>query len=283
MHFAYNASALGAGGVIERGPVTYTIPSLASVALAPTGGEGRSVVSNYVSEELSFSHAETRVFGRQTGGDRVNPLFTTSTYVLLRDVNIFDRVTIRAMGSTVTSTRGFEGGDDHPFELSIFFEDVRIDGRPVRPKIDLQLASLSRYEDFARALAAPATRAADTRQLAARFNATPEQLARLVKERKPVQGCLVTEVEGLVPAPKGAAIPVPGLGVVRFGELMLKPGRRRLNLLRFTFGPNALGEGAMPMALRTEEGLFDEGSGPSTTGGSMTLGSGERNGTPIEP
>lgn len=283
MHFAYNASALGAGGVIERGPVTYTIPSLASVALAPTGGDGRSVVSNYVSEELSFSHAETRVFGRQTGGDRVNPRFTTSTYVLLRDVSIFGRVTIREMGSTVTSTRGFEPGDDHPFELSIFYDDVRIDGKPVRPRIDMRLASLARYEDFARAVAGSPARGADTRALAARFNATPDQLAQLVKDRKPVQGCLVEEVEGAVAAQKGSVVPVPGLGVVHFAELMLKPGRRRLNLLRMTFGLGPQNEGPMPMALRMAEGPFDEGSGGGTTGGSMTLGSGEGNGTPIEP
>ncbi|HEY0370734.1 MAG TPA: hypothetical protein VGD79_01960, partial [Thermoanaerobaculia bacterium] len=169
MHFAYNASALGAGGVIERGPATYTIPSLASVALTPTGGEGRSVVSNYVSEELSFSHAETRVSGRQSG-DRKDPRFTTWTYVLLKDVNIFDRVTIGEMGSTVTSTRGFEGGDDHPFELTIYYRDVRIDGRAVQPKIDVRLASLARYEDFARAVAG-GTRAVDTNRLAERFNA----------------------------------------------------------------------------------------------------------------
>jgi len=281
MYFAYNASALGAGGVIERGPVTYTIPSLASVALAPTGGEGRSVVSNYVSEELSFSHAETRVFGRQTGRDPKNPLFTTMTYVLLKNVNIFDRVTIAEMGSTVTSTRGFEGGDDHPFELSIFINDVRIDGRPIRPKIDANLTSLARYEDFAKVVAAPRTAAAN--RLAERFGATPDQLVKLVKDRKPVQGCLIEEVEGVAQAQRGSVIPVPGLGVVRFAELMLKPGRRRLNLLRFSFGLGPQNDGAMPMALRMEEGPFDEGSGMGPSGGSMTLGSGEGNGTPIEP
>ncbi|HEX6098301.1 MAG TPA: hypothetical protein VF432_18400 [Thermoanaerobaculia bacterium] len=284
MFFAYNASALGAGGIIERGPVTYTIPSLASVALAPTGGEGRSVVANYVSQELSFSHAETRVYGRQTGRG-VDAQFTTSTYVFMKDVNIFGRITVAEMGSTVTSTRGFEGGDDHPFHIDIFYRDVRIDGKRVHPRLDAHLASLSRYDDLAKALVPSRKGGPDTRgALANRFDATPDELARLVAERKPVQGSLVGAIEGLDPAPRSPVIPVPGLGTVRFAELMLKPGRRRLNLIRVNFGlPQR--EGAMPIAfsLRNQDGPPGESLDDAPTGGSMTLGSGEGNGTPIEP
>lgn len=272
MYFEYNASALGAGGVIEYGPVAYTIPSLASIALSPTGGEGRSVVTRYYSQELAFSHAETRVSGRSGVTPKGEPSFTTWTYVQLKDVNIFDRVKIAEMGSTVTSTRGFEEDDDHPFELTIWYRDVTVDGKQVQPKIDLRLTGPARYADLANTLTPPRTAAA------------AGNMAKLLKGRKPVQCSMVEHIEGLSPRPQ-RVVPVPGLGIVHFAELVLKPGRRRLNLLRFDFGSRAQAqqEGPMPNALRTAEGPFTEGLDGGVTGGSMTLGSGEGNGTPIGP
>ncbi len=278
MYFEYNASALGAGGVIDYGPVAYTIPSLASIALAPTGGEGRSVVSNYYSQELAFSHAETRVSGRAGVTNRGEPSFTTWTYVLLKNVNIFDRVKIAEMGSTVTSTRGFEEDDDHPFELSIWYRDVTVDGKTVQPKIDLRLTGPARYADLANTLNEPRAVAAG--------NAAAATMAKFLKNKKPVYCSMVEHIEGLDRKPQKTVL-VPGLGVVRFAELVLKPGRRRLNLLRFEFGlrvqEGIQQEGAMPNALRTTEGPFAEGLDAGVTGGSMTLGSGEGNGTPIGP
>src|SRR4028119_885902 len=104
MEFTFNASALGAGGVIQRGNVITTIPSIASVALAPTGGEGKSIEKDYYSEELSFSHAETRVQGRDHG----DGFYTTSTYVLIRDLRIFNQLSGAEMRATVTSTRSLD-------------------------------------------------------------------------------------------------------------------------------------------------------------------------------
>ena len=283
MDFAFNASALGAGGVIERGPVTYTIPSLASVALAPTGGEGRSVMSNYYSEELAFSHAETRVFGRMTrGGD--DPQFTTSTYVLLKDVSIFGRIKIGEMSSTVTSTRGYENDDDHPFDVSVSYDRVTIDGRPVRPLIDTRLAGLTRYADLRRLLDGRKAYGSEAKGLADSFNTTPDELETYLRDRKPVQTSMIDAIEGLEAWPEPRTYHVPGLGTVRFAELMLKPGRRRLNLVRMRFGrQHHRSGGPQPQAMMMAEGPFDENTLTGPTGGSMTVGSGEGNGTPIGP
>lgn len=280
MDFAFNASALGVGGVIERGRVITTIPSLASVALAPTGGEGKSVVSNYFSEELKFSHAETRVYGRQFLDDG-QPSFTTSTNVVMKDVRIFDKLHIEGMGSTVTSTRGFDGGDDHDFELLLWYRGVRIGRREITPRIDVRLIRLRRYDELLRVLKENRSAAVDADAFSQRFNASPDQLSKLVSERKPVQGSLVESIEGYGPKPVPAKIFVPGLGTVRFGELMLKPGRRRLNLLRINFGAPQV-DFEMPNTLMMEEPMGDE-FGTGLTGGSMTLGSGEGNGIPIGP
>lgn len=286
MDFAFNASALGVGGVIERGNVITTIPSLASVALAPTGGEGRSVVSNYFSEELEFSHAETRVFGRKVVGADGKPEFTTYTYVLIKDVRIFDKIRIAEMSSTVTSTRGLEDGDDHAFELVLSYRGVRVNGREIGPKVDLRLCQLKRYDELNQILTAQRKPSAEVQALARRFNATPEQLAQLVREKKPVQGSVVESLEGVGQRPSPSTIFVRGLGTVRFGELMIKPGRRRLNLLRINFGdPPPQHEGAMPHALMTDamDDPIEEAISTKPTGGSITMGSGEGNGTPIGP
>jgi hypothetical protein len=228
------------------------------------------------------------VSGRQFGDP--DPSFTTSTYVLLKRVNIFDRVTVGEMGSIVTSTRGFNGGDDHEFELQIFYDDVRIDGRKITPRIDARLLELKRYDELPRLLEERTAAGGEGQSRAGRFNGTPDEIVKLVKERKPVQGSvlegLFVQADDEVTArPKLAppVYPVPGLGVVRFGDLMLKPGRRRLNLVRMTFGREQV-DFEMPQALMMAAARNESSdSGSGVTGGSMTLGSGEGNGTPVEP
>jgi hypothetical protein len=281
--FTFNASALGAGGVIERGNVTYTIPSLASVALAPTGGDGRTVVSNYWSEELSFSHAETRVFGRET----TKEMYTTSTNVLMKDVNVLNKLMVGEMRAVITSTRGLDGGDDHEFEIEASYDGVRVGRSKAFPRIDVRLKRVKTYEQLGQFLSGNAAAAgleppADEGALARRFNAnSTAEITRLILQKKPVQGSLVEHVEGLEKAPVAPTIFVPGLGSVRFAELMYKPGRRRLNLIRIMFGPQKHEtEGPRAFMMMAEESPHDDG-GP--TGGSMTLGSGEGNGAPVEP
>jgi hypothetical protein len=292
MDFAFNASALGAGGVIERGDVITTIPSIASVALAPTGGEGRSVVTNYFSEELEFSHAETRVFGRQHTGADGKALFTTSTYVLLKDVAIFSTLRIAEMHSTVTSTRGFTGGEDHDFEILVSFRGVRIGRVDIDPRVDERLTKLRRYKELEGMVTAGRAARPEDHALAQRFGASPDQFVKLVGEKKPLQGSLVESIDGLEAKAPSPIVTIPGIGTVRFAELMIKPGRRRLNLLRIKFGPardggrfEPQGEGEMPQALMmmAPAPMGEEAVAFGPSGGSMTLGSGEGNGTPIEP
>ena len=280
--FTYNASALGAGGVIERGNVKYTIPSLASVALAPTGGEGRTVVSNYHSEEVSFSHAETRVFGSETKSE----WFTTSTYVLIRNLRVFDKLSVGEMRAVVTSERGFEQDDDHPFSLEVSYRDVRVRGSQAIAEADFNLLQASRYRHLEPLLTGAENgegirKTRDPEGLAKRFNAnSSKDLVHVLKQKKPVQGSVMESVE-LDSRKHGPTIYVPGLGYVRFAELMIKPGRRRLNLIRILFGPRKdESNSAQPfMMAMAEEGPDEDGP----TGGSFTLGSTEGNGIPVEP
>src|SRR5688500_8108920 len=98
MEFTYNASALGAGGVIRRNGVETIIPSIASVALAPTGGGGEAVVNDYHSEALSFKVARTQVSGSKSGNTH-----TTQTYVYMEDLEVFGKLSIGKLLGVVTS------------------------------------------------------------------------------------------------------------------------------------------------------------------------------------
>jgi hypothetical protein len=301
--FTYNASALGAGGVIERdgGRVVTTIPSIASVALPPTGGEGKTVVSNYYSEELEFSHAETRVYGRKTRSKPGEEEFTTSTYVLIRGLRVFDKLRIGQMRATVTSTRGMDWEEDHPFQLDVSYTDVRIGTDKVIPSIDVTLRDLRRYEQLNDFLPELEGYGSDQRKsispyvhgLAKRFNAkTPKgmlELAQRIRERRVVQGSVV---EQLPEIKEGPVVYIPGLGTAYFGELMIKPGRRRLNLLRIDLGkpgddtPRDSDDEsvrATPMAFMGAPAPMGDELPTDDLGGSMTMGSVEGNGTPIGP
>lgn len=282
MEFTYNASALAAGGVFRTRGVSTVVPSLASVALAPTGGQGRSVISNYVSEEVSFSHAETRVSGEETELG----VFTTYSYVFIKDLRVFDSLAIGELRGTVTSIhRERDADDDHDFQLEVSYRDVRAEGHDVIPALDLCVGSIKRYRQLRDVLSAPAdgrtslagglVAPPDVQALAERFNAaSPEELDKLVMERRALQGSLIEKVDGAVSRRHHNKVFVEGLGTVRFGELMLKPGRRRVNLLRITFGADETHR-------RVNEALALEDN--SDDGGTMTLGSVEGNGMPVYP
>jgi hypothetical protein len=285
MEFTYNASALGAGGVIRDGSVTKIIPSIASVALAPTGGEGSSKVCDYYSEELGFKYAETYVSGAETAPNE----YTTYTYVYIKDLRVFDDVlNIGAIRGTVTSTHRNDGDDDHEFTLRASYEDVRVRGRLIEPFRDVCIESLKRYRHLRDVIDAttgterllpPDLEPPTTGQgLAERFNfSSLSDLRTLVEDRRALHGSLIEGIK----SPEGVShrhnkVHIPGLGTVRFGELMLKPGRRRVNLLRLAFGAN---ETILP---------FHGGDSPADEavpmdGGSMTIASVEGNGTPIFP
>ena len=284
--FTYNASALGAGGVIQRGNVTTVIPSLASVALAPTGGEGTSVC-NYTSAELSFSYAETSVYGAKTGDEE----YTTSTFVLIRDLNLFGVLEVKQMGAVVTSIHTVNSGDDHEFDVKVWYENVAVNGHSVKPEYDEDVKGCRSYLDFKQlVIGEPYNHAlvqrlgADTPQLQTLFN-------NHLNNDKAVQATVVKSLicDGPLDPGKGHVLPLPGVGVARFGELMFKPGRRRLNLLRlqlnadlgwFFPSPGAGQDTIQSVSFAAGQEALIAGPGG---GGSMTIASVEGNGSLLVP
>src|SRR3954447_11786237 len=100
-HYVFNASAIGLGGVLTS-PKRKVIPSLASVALAPTGGEGVSIVTNYDDGDgILFDRAETHAWGSSHSGN----IFATRADVVVNNLDIFEQLQVESMWASVTSIR----------------------------------------------------------------------------------------------------------------------------------------------------------------------------------
>jgi hypothetical protein len=258
MEYTFNATALGLGGFVERGNDTSIIPSLGSVVLAPTGGEGSAEVINYHRDDISVASLQTRV-----GGFKVGPhVFSTYSDILINRLNVFNRIQVASLQITMNSTRDMRDVA-HPearFQIRASYTGIVVDGEELVPHLDLEICSCETYEEFLeKATANP--KLLDTSD----EDALTAVGQRLGDRRDPVpfRGRIVHRVDTRLKNDKNK-VDVDGLGELRVGELLLKPGRRRANLLRFDFGsdledPNAI------------------------TGGAMVMASGEGNGTPIWP
>jgi hypothetical protein len=267
--FTFNASAIGLGGVITENGCTTVIPSLASVALAPTGGEGSSRVDNYCSNGISFTRAETRVIGYETSND----VFTTTTDILVTNLNIRERLKIALMQATITSTR-FIGHNDSAFNLHAIYRGIQVDQEEVEATLDVDLCSgpcgkASTFDDFIAKMEGHLP------------GVSSDKFQEALKDQVPMPGSLVTSTQvrryDQVISRPGNMLPVEGLGEAFLGELIVKRSRRRVNLLRFDFGAasnNAATAGAAPGLMALAVGDLR---------GTLTVGSGDGNGEPVWP
>src|ERR1041385_6266365 len=144
-HYVFNASAIGLGGVLTS-PKRKVIPSLASVALAPTGGEGMGLVTNYDDGDgITFDRAETRVFGMQNGkspfaanGDGV---YATRADVLVNNLNVFGELQIKSMWASVTSIREVKDGEvkDQKFTFQAEYLGVYVNREEIDIPVDTKV------------------------------------------------------------------------------------------------------------------------------------------------
>jgi hypothetical protein len=290
--YHYNASALGLGGILKQpnGAVTM-IPSLASVALAPTGGEGLSEISNYDKDGISFSNAR----GCVVGSDSEYRTFTTRSDVSITDLSLFGRLEVALLQTTISSTRDvlYDGDiesvydpDNTRFSMHAKIRGLTIDGVEVVPEFDLDLFECSTYEQFTSRIGGESV-GAYARQFGVERSTLETVLA---SNAQPIRASFVSALQHeptdrFGPC-RGFRLPVRNFGDVYFGELVLKPGRRRVNLLRIEFDSAlALDDESALAASGTRYAyagnLFMESTSPA--GGSMTLGSQDSNGSPSWP
>lgn len=260
MDYAFNATALGLGGVRESDGVTTIFPSLGSVVLSSTGGEGSSEILNYNRDGISFGAMQTRVSGSRVS----DTLFCTTSDVRLSYVNLFGRLRVNQMRLSLTSTRHLDREEDEAlFEVQASYRGVVIDDEELIPELDVEMCSLQTYDQFLQEATENAA------HIAEKLEQDEQTVREMATRRVPpiIRGSIVADIrksENSRLIHRRNRVHVPGLGQVKFGELLLKQGRRRINLLRFDFGDHL-------QETHTSEH------------GSMVMGSGEGNGMPIWP
>lgn len=278
--FTYNASAIGIGGLLNRGGTPVVVPSLASVALAPTGGEGGSTVYSYNQDGISFNRAQTTVSGTTSPDGKVH---TTYTDVVITNLTVFDRLHVDFLRASVQSVSDMNVTPGTALTTAIATIEPRftftaeivgmfVDDQEVIPTLGLTylngnptygmlgnelLASMPMYRN--------------------RFGWTPTEESELALARannQPIR-CSMLETTRL-PQVKGFKLTVPKLGHVHLGEVIVKPGRRRINFLRLDVDRNDAFSAVSNLVGRTD-------AAGGTEVGTLTIASIEGNGSPSWP
>lgn len=292
MSFAFNASAVAFGGRIQQ-PSCSVIPSQASVALAPSGGEGYQTVRDFDYKGIiTFDEASVYVAGSEHGKIR-----NTLASVTIKNLNVLNLLHADLLSSRITSRHvaGEEEGEITFHGTSA--ENLRIGGRLV--KVNLNCDFYSRYPTYAKLSAVLGRLARDvddgdvrrlieedarktmsvtsSSQKSALAKSQSKTVAQLLadqfcwdpatfrkgvpKDRGSIQCSLVDSIDGIdvvddaqIKDPvqlrskypirrQGYVVRVAEFGSIKIGELIIKPGERRLNLLRFQFGCPIIGDG----------------------------------------
>jgi hypothetical protein len=272
--YHYHANALGLGGVLRNDRGVIPVPSLASVALADSGGEGFGQSTNYSQDGVSFSDASCHVLGYESAPNT----FTTSSDVSITNLNLFDRITAARLQMSMRSTREVTGRmatesdpDKATFSMQWTIFGLVIDGVEVIPQFDQELAGWPTYALF------------DSGQ-AKRLGVAPSSVtdpgaAQLIRTS-------FVDAFNYAPAPigpsQGFRLPVTNFGTIHFGELVVRPGNRRVNLLRIDFDSMLQAGKGVP----GQHTMISSAAGTSTqspSSGNMTLLSLAGNGVPSWP
>jgi len=236
--FGFNASAIAFGGLIRpagKGKKSKAIKGMASAALSPTGGIGESIVKRYNEDGISFRDAVTTVEGSVERG-----IYKTIATVQMERLSIFDRVKCDAMQAILQSRRD-QDNEDASFTIQAKFEGLRIDRSDVKPPLNFTLFKrVPTYADFIRFFSDEN----HVREFGPAFGWMNEgedaheiqtiQLAQKgdVAAYRPIRCSLLTSRVDTTFTQDGYSLKIPGFGRIHLAEVLVKPGRRRINMLR---------------------------------------------------
>lgn len=318
MTFAFHANTLAFGGQVEESGRTKYLPSQASVTLPPSGGIGETRVDDYNDGDISFLSATSYV-----SGDNVADMsYNTYANVTVSKLDIAKRVQVNVLNTIVKSEN--ERVDGCVGESSITFggdiSGLVIDGHVIKVNFDFEpFAQNGKYADFVNSFTTMSE--AEVREYAEAYNwdyndchtNTIEEgveVTRFHVPRNCTTGIRASLVRSTTPKltrgeiagieRKGFTIEVAGLGLLHLGEVLLKTGRRRVNMLRVELDKKLDGSTMSRASLRDAGGAPRlEATGVSTEteplmlvaalppsgggGGSYTFASGEGNGTDFLP
>ncbi|HEV7920135.1 MAG TPA: hypothetical protein VGR02_05025 [Thermoanaerobaculia bacterium] len=259
VHFSYNAHA-GAFGARLTQPTCDTIPSQASVMLAPSGGEGFASVRNFNYKGIiTFDEAHTYVSGSEEvmNGKRV---FNTLATVTVRNLNVGNVVTADLITARVASRHDEDGEENFITLEGSFIRGLTIASVPVTPRFDTTLfARFPTYEMFNKGLAEGQTfedyarrfawNLDDCRSKESRSGLAPPQKrpgvirASLLSDLPEIDSYRGRDDINVSPVTRdGYVVSVREFGKIYIGEVIVKKSERRLNLLRFDLGCTLCGD-----------------------------------------
>ena len=311
MGFSFHANTLAFGGQIESpGSRPKYLSSEASVTLPPTGGIGEAVSGPYDQEGISFLSARSYVTGSAFGDSAYN----TYANVTVNNLDIQGRIQAQVLNTTVTSmnrrdANGCIGESRISFDANIV--GLVIDGHLI--DVDFNPEPFRRnatFDEFVRAF--PAMPPDEARSLAEAYKWPLDECldettgryhipsrcstgirASLLRSTDPALA--PGEINGITR--RGYTIEVAGFGLIHLGEVLLKAGRRRINLMRVELGKTLDGASMLSAPLPEGGGLprlaaagMDGGADvialvpeAGGLGGTYTFASGEGNGTDFLP
>jgi len=236
--FAYHAQALGFAATLTR-PYNAVVPSQASVALSQSGGEGSVLVSAFNWNNLfTFDEARSYVTGSRSPGDNGN--YNTLATTVISNLNILNMLHADLVVARITSTHVPGEPEGRITFTGSMFRNLTVGGVPIGFQLDDRpFSNMSTYDDFSNNGGTDLPNVwYDARQ----------QLAT---------ASLISEIDCPIGNVDGFSINIPDFGTIYLGQVIIKPGFRRLSMIRMELG--------------------------SPYAGTVTSGGGEGNGTEMLP
>ena len=316
MAFAFHANTLAFGGQIDEPGNTKVLPSQASVTLPPTGGFGEASTGRVVQDDITFESSRSTVTGSTALDHDGNTTYFTFANVSVYQLDIGGRIQAAVLNSTVTSKNQRE--DDYVGEsrISLGAEIVGlvIDGHAI--DVDFDPEPFRRHGTFSEFVSSFTTKTEEEVKAFAEASNWPlADCVTVVEEngvetkkfhipRRCTTGIRASLLRSTTPlltpgeipgiTRRGYTIEVAEFGLIHLGEVLLKAGRRRINVLRVELNKTLDGTPMVRAALpdaggepRLAAAAFRGAPEPFTLvgagGGGYTFASGEGNGTDFLP
>jgi len=214
--FAYHAQAIALSAALTR-PCCENIPGLASTSLSQTGGESYSVVRDYNYKGLiTFDEASAYVTGSRSKEDDE---FNTLSTVTIRNLNVLNMVQAEIVVARVTSLH--KRGDDEgriTFAGSMI-RNLTVGGHTVNVALDHRpFSDHPKYSSF-------------------RDNCRKMPNTREAKHGDLLTTSLVAgDVKCAIGNNQGYTMHLPEFGTIFIAQILMKPGYRRVSMLRLELG-----------------------------------------------
>ncbi len=228
MSYAYHAHALALGARFDL-PTPDTIPSVAAVSLPRTGGEAYATVRNFSYKGIiSFDQATSYV-----AGSFHDDAYNTMAMVSIENLNILDMI---YAARVVTRVSGRHTKNTPESEITFAgsgFEGLSIAGVPLRA--DFHHSLFANYPTFKK------FEAMTGNDLGAMARDACWERSDKVQQKDGVISCTVLrsvkpDLAEPVAWQNGHVIHVHQFGTIYLGQVIMKPGYRRLSMIRVELG-----------------------------------------------